>query len=135
VGKSRDSNEKSETLNTEVRALINRNTYLEANNVTRLYDLCCDVIWRPVRESNPCRRREREGNHWNSRKLCGMDSTLPFKTACKVVRVYLKTISTRLHCITCITTSLAFILLFDARPRWPPESQRSFGLLKILFHC
>jgi len=33
--------------------------------------------WRPVRESNPCRRREREANHSNSMKLRGMDSTLP----------------------------------------------------------
>jgi hypothetical protein len=36
-----------------------------------------DGSWRPVRESNPCRRREREVNHYNSRKLSGMDSTLP----------------------------------------------------------
>jgi hypothetical protein len=28
-------------------------------------------------ESNPCRRREREAIHCNSRKLRGMDSTLP----------------------------------------------------------
>ena len=34
-------------------------------------------FWRPVRESNPCRRREREENHCNSRKLGGLDSTLP----------------------------------------------------------
>jgi len=33
--------------------------------------------WRPVRESNPCRRREREGTYCNSRKLSGMDRTLP----------------------------------------------------------
>ncbi len=33
-------------------------------------------VWRPVRESNPCRRREREENYCNSRKPCGMDSTL-----------------------------------------------------------
>jgi len=34
-------------------------------------------FWRPVRELNPCYRREREENHCNSRKLRGMDSTLP----------------------------------------------------------
>src|SRR6266705_4032202 len=33
--------------------------------------------WRPVRESNPCRRREREAIHCNSMKLRGTDSTLP----------------------------------------------------------
>ena len=33
--------------------------------------------WRPVRESNPCRRREREGTYGNSMELRGMDSTLP----------------------------------------------------------
>jgi enterochelin esterase-like enzyme len=33
--------------------------------------------WRPLRESNPCRRREREGTYCNSRELRGMDSTLP----------------------------------------------------------
>jgi hypothetical protein len=31
----------------------------------------------PVRESNPCRRRERDANHCNSMKLRGMDSSLP----------------------------------------------------------
>src|SRR5687767_503723 len=36
----------------------------------------CLIIWRPVRESNPCRRREREAIYGNSRKLCGMDSTV-----------------------------------------------------------
>jgi len=34
-------------------------------------------VWRPVRESNPCRRREREGTCGNSRELSGMNSTLP----------------------------------------------------------
>ena len=34
-------------------------------------------FWRPVRESNPCRRREREATYCNSRELSGMDSTLP----------------------------------------------------------
>lgn len=33
--------------------------------------------WRPVRESNACRRRKRDANHCNSLKLCGMNSTLP----------------------------------------------------------
>ena len=33
--------------------------------------------WRPVRESNPCRRREREATYCNSTELSGMDSTLP----------------------------------------------------------
>ena len=33
--------------------------------------------WRPVRESNPCRRREREATCCNSMSLSGMDSTLP----------------------------------------------------------
>jgi hypothetical protein len=33
--------------------------------------------WRPVRESNPCRRREREATYGNSKELSGMDSTLP----------------------------------------------------------
>ena len=33
--------------------------------------------WRPVRESNPCRRRERETINCNSKELRGMDSTLP----------------------------------------------------------
>ena len=37
-------------------------------------------VWRPVRESNPCRRREREENHCNSTELSGMDSTLPHFT-------------------------------------------------------
>jgi hypothetical protein len=37
----------------------------------------CLGIWRPVRESNPCRRRERDANHCNSMELRGMDSTLP----------------------------------------------------------
>ena len=36
-----------------------------------------DRVWRPVRESNPCRRCEREGNNCNSMELRGMDSTLP----------------------------------------------------------
>src|SRR6266704_933416 len=35
-----------------------------------------DRIWRPVRESNPCRRREREATYGNSTELRGMDSTL-----------------------------------------------------------
>jgi hypothetical protein len=34
-------------------------------------------FWRPVRESNPCRRRESEENHCNPMELRGMDSTLP----------------------------------------------------------
>jgi hypothetical protein len=34
-------------------------------------------VWRPVRESNPCRRREREGTYCISKELSGMDSTLP----------------------------------------------------------
>ena len=34
-------------------------------------------IWRPVRESNPCRRREREAAYCNSMELGGMDGTLP----------------------------------------------------------
>jgi hypothetical protein len=33
--------------------------------------------WRPVRESNPCRRREREATYCNSKELSGMGSTLP----------------------------------------------------------
>jgi hypothetical protein len=33
-------------------------------------------IWRPVRESNPCRRREREAIHYNSKELRGMDTTV-----------------------------------------------------------
>ncbi len=36
--------------------------------------------WRPVRESNPCRRREREAINGNSRKLRGMGSSLPHLT-------------------------------------------------------
>ena len=32
--------------------------------------------WRPVRESNPCRRREREAICRNSKETCGMDSTV-----------------------------------------------------------
>ena len=36
-----------------------------------------DSIWRPVRESNPCRRREREATSCNSKDLRGMDITLP----------------------------------------------------------
>jgi hypothetical protein len=32
--------------------------------------------WRSVRESNPCRRREREATYCNSKELRGMDSTL-----------------------------------------------------------
>jgi hypothetical protein len=32
--------------------------------------------WRPVRESNPCRRREREAIYRNSKETCGMDSTV-----------------------------------------------------------
>jgi hypothetical protein len=31
---------------------------------------------RPVRESNPCRRREREAIYRNSKETCGMDSTV-----------------------------------------------------------
>ncbi len=34
-------------------------------------------VWRPVRDSNPCCRREREAIHCNSMKLRGMDRTLP----------------------------------------------------------
>jgi hypothetical protein len=34
-------------------------------------------VWRPVRESNPCRRHKREENNRNSMKRRGMDSTLP----------------------------------------------------------
>jgi len=34
--------------------------------------------WRPVRESNPCRRREREAIYGNSKELSGMDSTLKY---------------------------------------------------------
>jgi hypothetical protein len=34
-------------------------------------------VWRPVRESNPCRRRDREATYCNSTELSGMDSTLP----------------------------------------------------------
>jgi hypothetical protein len=33
--------------------------------------------WRPVGESKPCRRREREATYYNSMELSGMDSTLP----------------------------------------------------------
>ena len=33
--------------------------------------------WRPVRESNPRGRREREATCCNSKELRGMDSTLP----------------------------------------------------------
>ncbi len=33
-------------------------------------------FWRPVRESNPC-RRESEATYCNSMELRGMDSTLP----------------------------------------------------------
>ena len=33
-------------------------------------------VWRPVRESNPCRRRESEGIYKNSKETCGMDSTV-----------------------------------------------------------
>ena len=36
-----------------------------------------EIKWRPVRESNPCRRREREATYGNSRELGGMGSTLP----------------------------------------------------------
>jgi hypothetical protein len=32
--------------------------------------------WRPVRESNPCRRREREAIYRNLKETCGMDSTV-----------------------------------------------------------
>jgi len=39
--------------------------------------LMLDWSWRPVRESNPCRRREREAIHCNLRELSGMDNTLP----------------------------------------------------------
>jgi hypothetical protein len=35
------------------------------------------AVWRPVQESNPCRRREREATYGNSIELRGMDSTLP----------------------------------------------------------
>ena len=38
---------------------------------------CFKNVWRPVRESNPCRRREREATYCNSMELRGMDSTLP----------------------------------------------------------
>jgi hypothetical protein len=34
-----------------------------------------DSYWRPVRESNPCRRREREAIHCNLKELGGMDGT------------------------------------------------------------
>ena len=34
-------------------------------------------FWRPVRESNPCRRREREATYCSPTELSGMDSTLP----------------------------------------------------------
>src|SRR5258705_11049986 len=34
-------------------------------------------FWRPVRELNPCYRREREATYCNSTELSGMDSTLP----------------------------------------------------------
>ncbi len=37
----------------------------------------CLGIWRPVQESNPCYRREREAIYGNSKELSGMDSTLP----------------------------------------------------------
>ncbi|MDX6383343.1 MAG: hypothetical protein QOK48_916 [Blastocatellia bacterium] len=33
--------------------------------------------WRPVREWNPCRRREREGTYCNSMEVTGMDGILP----------------------------------------------------------
>jgi hypothetical protein len=33
------------------------------------------VYWRPVRESNPCRRREREAIYGNSKETC-VDSTV-----------------------------------------------------------
>ena len=36
------------------------------------------TYWRPVRQSNPCRRREREAAYCNLTELCGMDSTLPY---------------------------------------------------------
>ena len=36
----------------------------------------CGGLWRPVRESNPCRRREREAIYRNSKETCGMDSTV-----------------------------------------------------------
>ena len=32
--------------------------------------------WRPVRESNPCRRRESEAIYRDSKETCGMDSTV-----------------------------------------------------------
>ena len=34
-------------------------------------------FWRLVQESNPCRRREREAIHYNSKKLRGIDTRLP----------------------------------------------------------
>ena len=34
-------------------------------------------FWRPVQESNPCRRRKREATYCSSKELRGMDSTLP----------------------------------------------------------
>jgi len=34
-------------------------------------------FWRPVRELNPCYRREREATYCNSMELRGMDTTLP----------------------------------------------------------
>ena len=43
----------------------------------RLQVVASQNFWRPVRESNPCRRREREGTYCNSTELSGMDSTLP----------------------------------------------------------
>ena len=33
-------------------------------------------FWRPVRESNPCRRREREATYCNSTEPSGIYSTL-----------------------------------------------------------
>jgi hypothetical protein len=48
--------------------------YCRQETSTCIYSV--EVAWRPVRESNPCRRREREANYCNSRKLSGMGSTL-----------------------------------------------------------
>ena len=43
--------------------------------------------WRPVRESNPCRRREREATYSNSTELSGMDSTLQGLTGTLIERL------------------------------------------------
>src|SRR5215510_6829421 len=50
-----------------------------SGRAAKFWDRCklLKTIWRPVRESNPCRRREREATYCNSMGLSGMDSTLP----------------------------------------------------------